>query len=200
MASPAETLRTRLAQYAYSPSSTPKRSHPVSPSPRRSPRVAASTAESPSRGSRRSARASGSATPVVSASASGYVSDVESGSGSGSDYEPKPEIGSDDEPPPGEPRRLAIPKRRADGTLRKYGWKKPRAYASPEIYAHLRPVEDCMEVGLKCELRGYSMGRLAADSSMVLRYQPRQALQQARAPLRPSHQQVLGASSPRLLR
>ncbi len=103
MESPAETLRSRLAQYAYAA---------PSPSPRRSPRTAPPTAAT-----------------------SGYGSDDED-SGPGT-------------PTKGTPATNTTPKRRADGSLDKFGWKKARGYAAPEKYAHLRPITDCLAPDLK---------------------------------------------------
>lgn len=160
MASPADALRSRLAQYAYAPS--PSKRMPPSPSPGRS------------------GTTTGVTTGVSTGASSGYLSDEDgsdsgSGSGSDSDFEPtagpstsrklrsklnasksksKTELeeteGRGSEPQRTSPLRKGTQKRRADGSLDKLGWKKARKYAAPETYAHLRPVEDCLEVGLKC--------------------------------------------------
>ncbi|KLT45360.1 DNA glycosylase, partial [Cutaneotrichosporon oleaginosum] len=115
MASPAENLRSRLAQYAYAGAG-------ASPSPRRSPRT----------------------TAPPTATTSGYVSDDED---SGPSTPSKPAAIS--------PR---TPKRRPDGSLDKFGWKKARGYASPEKYAHLQPIGDCLAPELKLIFCGINPG------------------------------------------
>lgn len=86
---------------------------------------------------------------------------------SGSDSElDKPRV---DDAERDEPRRQSLSprptlKRRADGSLDKFGWKKPRGYASPVTYAHLRPIDDCLEKGLKCTLRS-SLSLLKMNAS-----------------------------------
>ncbi|BEJ15748.1 hypothetical protein CspHIS471_0503530 [Cutaneotrichosporon sp. HIS471] len=109
MTSPAENLRTRLAQYAY-----------ASPGSRRSPRVPRPT--------------NGSGGP------SGYASDDED-SGSGT-----PNKSGDG------------PKRRADGSIDKFGWKKSRRYAHPDKYAHFIPTMDKLVPDLKLVFCGINPG------------------------------------------
>ncbi|GMK55630.1 hypothetical protein CspeluHIS016_0206860 [Cutaneotrichosporon spelunceum] len=123
MTSPADNLRSRLAQYAYA--------HAPS-SPRRSRRVR--TTSGPT---------SGPTSGLASGPASGYT--------------------SDDEASPS-PRQPDGPKRRSDGSLDKFKWKKSRRYAHPDKYAHYTPTRDKLVPDLKLVFCGINPGLRSSKS------------------------------------
>lgn len=135
------SLAGKLAKYAYSPTPSPRKSG-VKVEASTPQRQAAVETQTPT-ALRRSARKSTSRSPYFEPDE--YDSDELSEL---SDYEV-----SDEAPPsPTEAVTKTPTKRRGDGTLEKFGWKRPRGFADPEKYAHLPLVQDCMLPELDCKV------------------------------------------------
>lgn len=130
-ASSAASLAEKLGKYAYSPSPSPRKHIGVQQDPATPtrPERAGTSTTTPRR---RSARKTTSQSPY-------FERQLDDGEDDGEEL-----VKMEDEPPT--PSKTL--KRRDDGSLDKFGWKKPRRFAEPEKYAHLAPLVDCLEMNL----------------------------------------------------